>query len=117
MAKPVNLPAALVLEKGRAAYEARKLSAQNGGACAYRSLGGHPCIIGAALSRQRAVYFDGLADGTIERLMLDGHVVTDNPDLLIQLQGAHDAWAGGKRQSAEDELRALLGLPTRKAGQ
>lgn len=111
----VNLPRALVVEKARKAFIAGKLSLQVSGelvTCKYRDRSGAPCVIGAALSDQDARRFDDRIrrdlGSSIQSLITEGLVTTDDPAFLGELQVAHDHGRLG-------ELRDLLfgdGAPT-----
>lgn len=94
MTKPVSLPLALVLEKGREAFLVGRLSAQGPSPqCAYRDESGLPCVIGAALTDDEAALLSSRKLTNIQSLIDDGLVVTRARRALPRLQQLHDVWA------------------------
>lgn len=85
----IHLIAADVFAAARRAYadgtlQAIAAPAQN---CNYAG----PCGIGAALDAETAYYLDAYGNSTIDSLIGEGVVTTDNPGALSWLQRAHDS--------------------------
>lgn len=93
---PLSLPARVVVQAARKAFDEGRLAIQHGiKSCAYRSPQGHPCAIGAAIQDEKtAQKFDTAGfrsqSITIASLVARGFVVTDDLEVLDELQGAHD---------------------------
>ena len=85
----IHLIAADVFAAARRAYADGTLQAiaAPAQACTYTG----PCGIGAALDYDTAAYFDDFSNSTIDDLIAQGEVTTDNPGALSWLQRAHDS--------------------------
>jgi hypothetical protein len=115
MTKPITLKIADVVENGREAYLAGRLSAQNPREnrivkCLYRDDRGLPCIIGASLDDETAKCFDERPVSSVSSLVAQGLLKTDDFNTLKELQQNHDNWLAYQNGDSHQRLRQLLGL-------
>ena len=82
--------------------------------CKYYSEGGYKCVIGASLSKQQGVAFDSRMNkgsSTIDHLIDDNVVESDEPRILQTLQECHDRLVKDYDMSITDKkdtMRAML---------
>ena len=85
----IHLIAADVFAAARRAYADGTLQAVGAPTQVCKYAG--PCGIGAALDAETAAFFDNFSNSTIDDLIAQGEVTTDNPGALSWLQRAHDS--------------------------
>lgn len=84
-----------VIRNAVTAYKERRLSAQGKTPqCSYRDNSNCPCVIGVSIPDQVAESWDSFDEDTsISHIYEEGEFITDNIDVLSELQSLHDQWA------------------------